>query len=1148
MCALWRPILFVVLGCTEAIAAEWRQGHGYRIAPLTFPREGKAGFTLLLENETGIRFTNHLADRSVAENQIRLIGSGVALGDVDGDGLCDIYLCRLEGPNALYRNLGHWKFEDITDKASVACADQYSTGSALADLDGDGDLDLLVNSLGKGTRCFFNDGLGRFTESNSGLLRKFCATSLALADVDGNGTLDLYVANYRTTTIRSTGLQLLSVNGKRMFRPEDRDSYELTPEGLVLEHAEPDVLYLNDGKGNFTPMPWTGGNFLDANGKPLMAGDNEWGLSVMMRDMNGDGAPDIYVCNDFWSADAIWLNDGKGKFRALPKLAMRNSSTFSMGVDFADINRDGFDDFIVLDMRSREHTRRMMQRAMLGGTPALTRIDERPQTERNTLFLNRGDGTYAEIAQLAGLQASEWSWCPAFLDVDLDGYEDLLVTTGHGFDTQEVDTEEQMDRGPRIPSAKVGDRVLRFPRLNVPKQAFRNRGDLTFEPMGGAWGFDAAGVSHGMALADLDGEGDLDVVVNNLNGAMGIYRTDTTAPRLAVRLKGKSPNTKGIGARIKITGGVVTQSQEMMSGGRYLSSDEAVRTFAAWNTTNRFTVEVVWRSGTVSVVSNVEANTICEVHEEASTRKPKPGVESPTPSPLFADVGASLSHTHHDEPFDDFARQPLLPKRLSHGGPGVSWADVDGDGRDDLFVGAGRGGELAFFHNIGGGKFQREKSPSQIKAPEDQTTILGGPGALLIGQSSYESSETNVPAARSFEFRDNQFRLKQTLPLHLSSAGPLALADIDGDGDLDLFAGGHVNAGRYPEPATSRLFRNDNNSFVLAREFPNVGLVNGAVFTDLDGDGFPELVLACEWQPLRIFRNSKGVFAEGDLGLGKYRGWWQGVTAADFDGDGRMDIVASNWGRNSPYEPFVRDGIRIYYGDFTGSGRVDGIEAYVSDGRVVPWRDLETLSRSLPWLRQKLPTHHAFAKASIADVLDERTVRATELQVNWLASTAFLNRGNHFEARPLPIETQFAPAFGIVAADFDGDGDEDIFLAQNFFETDGETSRYDAGRGLLLYGNGRGEFTSVSGQENGLMLYGEQRGAAVCDYDGDGRLDLAVGQNGAETKLFHNQKAKPGLRVRLQSAEGNAIGVGAVIRRVHGATRGPAHEIHAGSG
>ena len=1139
------PCLLLVL-MMSATAAE----PGVRRTPLTVPSDGQSGFTSLPGSVTGIHFTNHLADRSVAENQIRLLGSGVALGDVDGDGRCDIFLARLEGGCALYRNLGGWKFADITARAGVACTNQYSTGAALADLDGDGDLDLLVNSIGGGTRSFFNDGAAKFTERNSGLLKKFCATSLALADLDGNGTLDLYVANYRTTTIRSSGLQVLNINGRRSLRPEDRDGYEITPEGLILEHAEPDAIYLNDGKGNFTPLPWS--RFTDADGKTLTRGDRDWGLSVMLRDMNGDGAPDIYVCNDFWSADAIWINDGRGNFRAPPKLALRTTSTFSMGVDFADLNRDGLDDFIVLDMRSRDHARRLTQRAMLTGTPALTRLDERLQTERNTLFLNRGDGTYAEIAQFAGLHASEWSWCPVFLDVDLDGYEDLLVTTGHGFDSQDADTEELLARAARTASEKVGDRILRFPRLNIPNQAFRNRGDLTFEPAGDRWGFNESGVSHGLALADLDGDGDLDAVVNNLNGAVSLYRNGSGVPRVTVRLKGRAPNTAGTGAKIKLTGGPVAQSQEMISGGRYLSGDDALRVFAAWSPTNRFTLEVIWRSGARSVVTNVLANSLIEVDERASVQSSKFKVQSSKFSPLFSDASRLLNHIHRDEPFDDFARQPLLARRLSHGGPGVAWADVDGDGRDDLLIGSGAGGELALRKNLGG-KFERLVSPLPT-AFEDHTAVLVANRELFVGLSNYEApTSTNTVALTISLAKGGPMKV---LPPSAFGTGPMALADIDGDGDLDWFVGGQAVAGRYPEPATSRLFRNDAGAFTLAQEFKDSGQVNGAVFTDLDEDGFPELVLACEWSPLKLFRNQRGHFTPWNPPVtgpafnlqpstfNSLSGFWQGITAADFDGDGRMDFVASNWGRNSPYQSAVREGARIFYGDFSGAGRVDGIEAYVDQGRVVPAPGLETLARALPWLRQRFPTHHAFAAATMAEVLGDHSPLAKELRVSWTDLTVFLNRGDHFETRALPVEAQFAPAFGIVAADFDGDGRADLFLAQNFFETDGETSRYDAGRGLLLRGDGRGDFTPLSGEESGLKIYGAQRGAAAADYDGDGRLDLAVGQNRAETKLFHNETARPGLRVRLRGGAGNLSAIGAVLRRGAGA----AQEIHGGSG
>src|SRR6266571_2372228 len=418
------------------LEADGKQADGTKSVEVIVSSKGGAGFTRLGTATTGISFGNSLAKEKAAENQIRQTGSGVAAGDIDGDGLCDLYFCRLDGPNVLYRNMGNWKFEDITAMAGVACADQFSQGALFADVDGDGDLDLLVTSIGGGTRLFLNDGKGKFTEATtSGLIRKFAATSMAMGDIDGDGNLDLYVANYRTTTFRSTGLSVLNVDGKRVFRPEDRDDYEFTPDGRVLEYGEVDVLYINDGKGHFRAVSFTDGTFLDEDGSPLKKPPRDWGLSVMFRDINGDGAPDIYVCNDFFTPDRIWINNGKGKFRAIERLALRNMSSFSMGIDFADINRDGYDDFLVLDMLDRRHPRRMMQ---IAGTEPFSSIigkfDDRPQVDRNTVQLNRGDGTYAEVACLCGLQASGWSWCPVFLDVDLDGYEDILITTGHMFD------------------------------------------------------------------------------------------------------------------------------------------------------------------------------------------------------------------------------------------------------------------------------------------------------------------------------------------------------------------------------------------------------------------------------------------------------------------------------------------------------------------------------------------------------------------------------------------------------------------------------------------------------------------------------------------------------------------------------------------
>src|SRR6266851_2425412 len=476
----------------------WQTGPGYRWRELPVPAAGKTGFTLLPPETTGIFFTNHLSDFNATKNRILQNGSGVALGDVDGDGWCDIYFCRLEGPNVLYRNLGNGKFEDITRSAGVACEGQFSTGAVFADIDGVGDLDLLVNCIGGGTRCFFSDGHGRFTEILDGrLVRKFGSTSMALADIDGDGDLDLYVANYRSIMyMDEPGLEVEArlVDGKVVVTPTNR-FVALAPQGggvEVIEMGERDFLYLNDGKGRFAPVSWTAGSFLDEDGKPLTEPPRDWGLTVMFRDINGDGLPDIYVCNDFFYwPDRVWINENGQRFRAIPRLAVRNQSMSSMAVDFADINRDGYDDFFVAEMLNRDHAARQRHRANVVKQQwhlPLGDPDYRPETTRNTLCLNRGDGTYAEIAQLSGLDASDWSWSTLFLDVDLDGYEDLLVATGNRFDVQDSDVLREIAQGKTaVTMEERVNHTRKFPRMDTAKLAFRNQHDLTFAEVGAQW-------------------------------------------------------------------------------------------------------------------------------------------------------------------------------------------------------------------------------------------------------------------------------------------------------------------------------------------------------------------------------------------------------------------------------------------------------------------------------------------------------------------------------------------------------------------------------------------------------------------------------------------------------------------------------------
>ena len=1160
-------VTFFFIGVTVR-GLEWkRNGAEWMSAPLQVSQDGKAGFKRRSSAVTRIDFKNLLDNKRSIRNRNLLSGSGVAAGDFDGDGWCDIYFCGLDNANKLYRNLGGWEFEDVTERTGVGCVGQDSTAAAFADVDGDGSLDLLVNALGGGTRLFRNDGNFKFVEitKQSGLASIAGSMSMTLADIDIDGDLDLYVANFHPTTIKdrpNTKIRVslvdgqgvvTSVNGVSTDEAHLKGRYEISQSRDILEYGEPDFLFLNNGNAKFTKvdfLEW----FRDENGERLAKLPMDWGLAARFADINHDGFPDLYVCNDLFTPDRMWMNDGKGRFRAINKLAVRSTSTFSMGVDFADIDRDGDTDFFVVDMLSRDHEMRHVQISeMVSKNEPHTLLKSRPQVSRNTLQVNRGDNTFAELAYYANVEASEWSWGPVFLDVDLDGYEDILVTNGQLRDFQNADMAAKVEvekQRAALSQKSILNLMTLFPDLRTPNVAFKNNRDGTFSDSSAEWGFDQHGISQGMALADLDNDGDMDVVMNNLLEEAGIYENQAPGPRVRIQLHGLR-NFWAIGAEIKVSQGGLVQQQEIICGGRYLSSGQPTRTFGVKE--GEFEIHVTWPRGRERTIKSAKPNHAYIIEEplDGYTRKPPP----PKPSPLFRDVSDTIRHGHSDEPYEDFRRQLLIPFKYSQPGPGLCWHDINRDGWDDLIISSGAGRRLTMFRNEKNGAFK--SITSQILQPTswDQTMVLpfipaGGGPALIAGVSNYESGSAELPSIMSYDFARGKatgIRTGET-----NSTGPMCQVDLDRDGDLDLFVGGRIVPGQYPSPANSVLLENREGTFVVAHEWPKLGMVQGAVFSDITGDSRPELILSLHWDSLRVYRWEKGSWRAREitheLGLKSYRGWWNGVTTADFNNDGRIDIAATNWGMNWRNKPTPSNPIRVYHGDMDEDGAVDAIESIRRNGKWQPERRLGVLRAAIPLVGERVSSFEQVGKSSVQEIFGELLESASILEAVEFRSMIFLNLADGMKAIQLPPEAQWAPGFGLVAEDFNGDRNQDLFIAQNFFATNPEYSRCDAGRGLLMLGDAHGGFEAIAASRSGVAAYGEQRACAVSDFNRDGKMDLAIGQNNAQTKLLLNSGGIAGIRVRLKGPTQNPTAVGAKVTMKITKNHTVTKEVQSGSG
>ena len=1167
--AKWFFFFIFAFSVSGEIHPEESSTKSYSLSPLTIQnRENSNTFHLLSPDKTGVDFVSRVDEWEASKNRILYNGSGVAVGDYDRDGWPDFFICSIDGNSALYKNNGDWVFVDTTVSVGLGGIGSRNRGAVFADLNGDNWLDLLVGTVRTGIRTFINhEGVFQETTEKSGVMGGYAPMTMALADIDGNGTVDLYVTNNRSTDIRDEGsVKLRQVNGKLLIPQEHRNRLVVSG-GVLKEYGEPDILFINDGDAVFRKSSWLDGTFLNSDGETLKNTPLDWGLSAAFQDINGDGLPDLYVCNDFWSPDRFWINES-GVFKLLGPKNLSKTSASSMGVDFSDYDRDGDVDLFVVDMLSRDLAMQKRQMVAQDETDRqMTRGEFGEQVMRNTLLNNRGDGSFAELANFAGLPASDWSWSPIFMDIDLDGYEDLIITAGHYKDTQDMDVNALIKtrQKPRDRSLSAAQRKTQFakemmennrlyPKLNLPIVTFRNEGNGVFQEKTSVWGTNDNGIHHGIAVADFDLDGDMDFVVNNMNQNPGVYENRFKAPRVAVILHGEPPNTQGVGSKIYLTKDeIFEQSKEIVVGGRFLSGSETKVVFGVGNKKGRMSLTVLWRSGRTTIINDVKENHLYHVHESRSSEKTKTKKNSIVFSPLFKDISERIDYNHVENAYDDFQGQPLLPFKLSQQGPALWVGDINSDSWDDLIVGCSKGGRVNVFLNDQNGGFKYLQGPELAK---DDVASIFSTGSdkkneFLSVNCGYEGERVSLKRHRLLK---DKIVSGPIIDIPIKSVGSVAQADVDGDGDLDLFFGSGPYPGRYPEASRSAIYLFDGSNYLPdnsnARTLLGLGIVNGAVWHDFDSDGYPELITVGHWQPVRFFKNEKGILRDAsmEMGLMESTGMWNSIQLGDVNGDGKMDLIAGNWGLNSPYKTKTNKPLAIVFGDLNEDGTNEIIESEYYDGNLVPVRPFNDFAESMPYLYSTFKSFRQFSRATVAQVIGDTQANARMLAAQILDSCIFINETNKFRVVKLPAAAQWAPTHGIVVGDFNGDSFEDLFLAQNFFPLRSGVDKIDASRGVFCRGNGTEQLEVIEPKETGLLIEGDQRAVATGDFNRDGRSDLVVTQNNGQIKLYLNETKDVGLRVLVNGEFNNPYALGGVLRVQYSDGMGPARPISGLSG